>query len=187
MVPAPPHPGYLHHCPRRADPSTSPAMAVYRMREKMLSIGDDFWIENEAGERAFKVDGKALRIRETLVLEDLGGNELLKIQERKLRVRDTMAIERDGDTVATVKKKMITPLRERFKAELSSGGEYEVKGNIVDHEYEVEHDGREIAKVSKRWFRVRDTYGVDVEPGQDDALILAITVAIDQMTHDRAE
>ena len=40
----------------------------YRMREKMFAIGDDFWIENEEGERAFKVDGKALRIRGTLVL-----------------------------------------------------------------------------------------------------------------------
>ena len=41
----------------------------YRMREKMFAVGDDFWIENEEGERAFKVDGKALRIRDTLVLE----------------------------------------------------------------------------------------------------------------------
>ena len=39
----------------------------YRMREKLFSIGDDYWIENEEDERAFKVDGKALRIRDTLV------------------------------------------------------------------------------------------------------------------------
>jgi len=32
----------------------------YQMREKMVSIGDDFWIENGAGQRVFKVDGKAL-------------------------------------------------------------------------------------------------------------------------------
>ena len=56
----------------------------YRMREKMFAIGDDFWIENEAGERAFKVDGKALRIRDTFVLEDASGGELYKIQEKKL-------------------------------------------------------------------------------------------------------
>jgi len=31
---------------------------------------------------------------------------------------------------------------------------------------------------------VRDTYGVEIEPGQNDILILAITVAIDMMTHD---
>src|SRR5689334_56356 len=44
--------------------------AHFQMRQKMLSIGDDYWIENDAGERVFKVDGKALRLRNTLDLED---------------------------------------------------------------------------------------------------------------------
>jgi uncharacterized protein YxjI len=38
--------------------------------------------------------------------------------------------------------------------------------------------------VSKRCFRVRDSYGVDIAPGQDDALLLAITVVIDMMAHE---
>jgi len=163
------------------------ASGVYQMRERMFSIGDDFWIEDSDGERVYKVNGKALRIRQTLVFEDPDGNELLKIQERKLSVRDKMAIERDGDTVATVRKAIVGPFRERFKAELESGAEYEIKGNFVDHEYEFKRDGSEVAKVSKRWFRVRDTYGVEVAGGEDDVLVLAVTVAIDQMTHDRAE
>src|SRR3954469_21257275 len=162
----------------------APATA-YRMREKMLSIGDDFWIENGAGQRTFKVDGKALRMRKTLVFEDASGHELLRIQERKLSIRDKMAIERDGDAVATVRKALITPLRERFKVELAHGGELDVKGNVVDHEYTFERDGHKIAEVSKRWFRVRDTYGVEIEAGENDVLVLAVTVAIDQMTHDR--
>lgn len=37
--------------------------------------------------------------------------------------------------------------------------------------------------MSKKWFRVRDTYGVQIEPGQDAVLILAITVAIDITSH----
>ncbi len=57
-------------------------------------------------------------------------------------------------------------------------------GNLVDHEYEIERDGDTVATVSKRWFRVRDTYGVEVADGADEALILAITVCIDSMTHD---
>jgi uncharacterized protein YxjI len=161
-------------------------MSVYRMRERMIAIGDDFWIENADGDRVFKVNGKALRIRQTLAFEDVHGNELLKIQERKLSVRDKMTIERHGDNVATVRKALITPFRERFKVDLANGGEYEVKGNIVDHEYTFKRDDREVAKVSKRWFRVRDTYGVEVDEGENDILVLAATVAIDQMTHDKA-
>ena len=158
----------------------------YQMREKLFAIGDDFWIETGAGERAFKVNGKALRIRDTLVLENPGGEELFSIQEKKLHVRDTMKIERDGKTVATVKKALVSPLRDRFSIDVEGGGELHAKGNMVDHEYQVERGGQQVAEVSKRWFRVRDTYGIEIAPAQDDPLLLAVIVCIDQMSHDGA-
>ena len=92
-----------------------------------------------------------------------------------------MEIERGGATVATVKKALITPLRDRFSVEVEGGEDMEAKGNIVDHEYEIERGGDKVAEVSKRWFRVRDTYGIEIRPDQDDALILAVSVCIDQM------
>jgi uncharacterized protein YxjI len=156
----------------------------YRMREKMFAIGDDFWIENEAGDRVFKVNGKVLRIRDTLALETPDGNELFTIQEKKLSIRDKMEIEHDGHTVATVRKALVTPLRDRFSIDVEGGEDMEAKGNIVDHEYKIERGGDRVAEVSRRWFRVRDTYGIEIAEGQDDALILAVTVCIDQMTHD---
>jgi uncharacterized protein YxjI len=154
----------------------------YQMREKLFAIGDDYWIENEQGDKAFKVNGKALRVRSTFILEAPSGEELFKIQKKMLHIRDTMEIERDGDTVATVKKALITPLRDRFSIELKDGGELTAKGNIVDHEYKIERDGDKIAEVSKRWFRVRETYGIEIAPDQSDALILAATVCIDEMS-----
>ncbi|HSC02699.1 MAG TPA: LURP-one-related family protein [Solirubrobacteraceae bacterium] len=157
----------------------------YQMREKLFAIGDDYWIETEDGQRVFKVNGKAMRIRETFILETPSGDELFKIQEKKLSIRDKMQIERGGETVATIHKALITPLRDRFAIELESGGELSAKGNIVDHEYEIERDGHKVAEISKRWFRVRDTYGIEIAPGEDDALILAATVCIDEMAHDR--
>ena len=156
----------------------------YRMREKMFAIGDDYWIETDDGERVFKVNGKAFRIRDTLVLEGPGGEELYTIQEKKLSVRDKMEIEREGHTVATVKKALVSPLRDRFSIDVEDAEDMEAKGNIVDHEYKIERGGGKVAEVSKRWFRMRDTYGIEIASGQDDALILAVTVCIDQMTHD---
>jgi uncharacterized protein YxjI len=99
----------------------------YQMRERVFAIGDDFWIETDDGRRAYKVDGKALRIRSTFVIENPSGDELLKIQEKKLSIRDTMRIERDGMTVATVKKALVSPLRDRFTVDLETGGELKVK------------------------------------------------------------
>ena len=153
----------------------------YQMREKLFAIGDDIWVEAEGGQRAFKVDGKALRVRSTFILESPSGEELFKIQEKKVRVRDTMEIERDGETVATIKKALVTPLRDRFAIEVKDGGDLSAKGNIVDHEYEIERDGHKIAEISKRWFRIRDTYGINVASGENDALILAAVVCIDEM------
>jgi uncharacterized protein YxjI len=95
-----------------------------------------------------------------------------------------MDVEREGDTVATVKKALISPLRERFEINVHDGADMEAKGNIVDHEYKIERGGDKIAEVSKRWFRVRDTYGIEIAPGQDVPLILAVTVCIDRMSHD---
>jgi uncharacterized protein YxjI len=156
----------------------------YRMREKLFAIGDDYWIDTADDRHAFKVNGKALRVRSTFVLETPSGQELLTIREKKLRVRDTMELEHDGATVATIKKALITPLRDRFTIHLEDGAELTAKGNIVDHEYEIERDGHKIAEVSKRWFRVRDTYGIEIATGEDDALILAAAVCIDEMAHD---
>ena len=156
----------------------------YKMRQRMLSIGDDYEIENERGERVFKLDGKALRLRKTILFKDMDGRELLKIQERMLHIKDSMEIEGpDGNRMALVKKAMITPLRERWIAKIEDGPDLHTKGNIVDHEYTIERDGDKVAEVSKRWFRVRDTYGVEVFPGENDVLILAIVAVIDTMAH----
>jgi uncharacterized protein YxjI len=154
----------------------------YQMVQKMVSIGDDFWIENGRGEKVFKVDGKALRVRSTLIFEDRNGQELCKIQERMVAVRDTMSIEGSGSVPsATIKKAMITPLRSRFVLNIQGGPDIDIQGNILDHEYTFEQGGRKIAETSKKWFRLRDSYGVEIEPGQNDILILAATVAIDMI------
>jgi len=153
----------------------------FQMREKLLSIGDDHWIENGLGERAFKVNGKALRVRKTFVLEDPSGDEVARIQERKLSIRDKVAIERQGDTAATVHKALVG-IGDRFTINVKDGADMKAHGRVGDHEYEIERDGDTVATISKKWFRVRESYGVDVAAGEDAPLILAITVAIDSLT-----
>jgi uncharacterized protein YxjI len=167
---------------RRQDRRGGGGHTRYQMREKLVSIGDDFWIENQAGQKVYKVDGKALRIRNTLKFEDRQGNELCKIQEKMVRVKDTMKIEGpDGRTMATIKKALITPIRDRWTIKVEDGTDLDIQGNIVDHEYRIEEGRNKVAEVSKKWFRVRDSYGVEIAPGQNEILILAATVAVDMM------
>jgi uncharacterized protein YxjI len=159
-----------------------PPARRFQMHEKLLAIGDDYWIEDEQGQKVFKVNGKVARIRDTWELEDGAGNTVAKIQEKKLSVRDKIEIEWNG-TTATVKKALVG-IRERYHIEVDGGEDLKAHGNIVDHEYEIERDGDKVAEISKKWFRVRDTYGVEIEGDVDPVLILSITVAIDGLSHD---
>lgn len=157
----------------------------YQMRQRLLSIGDDYWVEDDQGRRVFKVDGKALRLRKALVLEDAQGRTLYKIHEKMLRLRDTMEIEDDdGRRVATVTKAKFTPLRERWTVDVSGGPDLDVTGNVVDHEYRIDSGGSPAAEVSKRWFHLADTYGVQVAHGQNPALMIAITAVLDATAHE---
>jgi uncharacterized protein YxjI len=159
----------------------------YLVREKVFSIGNDFWVTDEQGTQVFLVDGKALRLRETFELKDSSGAVVATVRKKLLAVRDSMDIERDGTVIATVKKALISPLHHRSVVELPGGGELEAIGNIVDKEFEIRSGGTVVAQISRSWFRIRDTYGVDMAPGQDDALILSVAVCLDRIHHDEEE
>jgi uncharacterized protein YxjI len=118
-----------------------------------------------------------------LFFKNLQGQECYKLQEKLARVRDTLTLyAASGGVAATIKKALITPLRDRYTVDLPGQPGLETQGNILQHEYTIEQNGRPVAEISKRWFRVRDTYSVDVTPGTIDPLLaIAMTVAIDMM------
>lgn len=157
----------------------------YLVRERIFGIGDDFWIDDEHGAHAFLVDGKALRVRQTFELKDVQGEVVAVIRRKMISLRETMTVERGGQPLVTVRKKRFTPLRNRFRAELADGGTLSVHGNVLDKEYDIEHGGRRAARISRKWFRVRDTYAVDVEqPDADVPLLLSVAVCVDALTGD---
>jgi uncharacterized protein YxjI len=162
-------------------------MARYKMRQHLISLGEDFTIEDANGRPAFKVDGKVLRIRETFEITDMQGREVATIREKKIALRDSMKILRGGETIATVKKALISPFRDRFGIDVAGGEDLGIKGDLLDHEYEIRRDGRTVASVSKKWFALTDTYGIDIAQGEDEGLILGAVVALDEMAHDSDE
>jgi uncharacterized protein YxjI len=162
-------------------------MARYKLRQHLISIGEDFSIEDERGNTLYRVDGKVMTIRETFVIEDRAGNEVATIREKKLAIRESMTISRGGQKLATIRKALFSPLRDKFGIDVEGGEDLEATGNILDHEYEIRRGGATVARVSKSWFSLRDTYGVETAPGEDDVLILAVAVAIDEMAHDPDE
>jgi len=157
----------------------------YKIRQKMFSIGDDFWIENHDGQKVFKIDGKVLRIRKTLEFEDAQGKKLAQIKERLLAIKDTMVIEdANGKDMAVIKKALIAPLRDRWSVNIKGGPDLDVQGDILEHEYTIKQGRKKVGEVSKKWLSLTDTYSVEISDGQNDILILAVAIAIDMMAHD---
>jgi uncharacterized protein YxjI len=124
-------------------------------------------------------------VRDTLKFKDMQGNTLCQIQQKVARIKDTMEVDGpDGKKVAAVKKAIITPVRDRWTAKIKNGPDLDIQGNILDHEYNIEEGRNKVAEVSKKWFRVRDSYGVEVAPDQEDVIILAVSVVVDMMAHE---
>jgi uncharacterized protein YxjI len=154
----------------------------YLVREKMFAVGDDFWIEDDQGRRAFFVDGKVLRLRETLELQDPDGAVLAVIRKKLVSLRDAMNVERDGKVLVTVKKQRLALLREAYRAQLASGEELEIRGDIVGKEFDIEYEGERLARISRKWFRVQATYAIDIErEDADAALLIAVSVCVDRL------
>jgi uncharacterized protein YxjI len=176
------------HEPQDEGPAAerSGAATRYQLRQQLVSFGDDYTVENDRGEQVYKVDGKAFHIGKKLVIEDMQGHELCTIKGRLLHIRDTMDITGpNGETLATIKKALITLLWGQWDVEVSAGPDMDVRGEVLNHEYTLESGGQKVATVSKQWFRIADSYGVEIAPGQNDLLILAVIVAVDMMAHPR--
>lgn len=151
----------------------------YEVRERLFAIGEDYWIEDENGHKAFLVDGKAMRVRDTFELKGPDGRVLIDIHEKMLALRDTMVVERGDEQLAKVKRKRLSLLRNHYRVELVDGTELDVSGKILDREFAIEYDGELLAEISRRWLRVRDTYGVNVvRDDADPALIIAVAVCV---------
>ncbi len=154
----------------------------YLVRERVFGIGDDFWVEDEHGGRVFLVDGKALRLRQTFELKDTEGNVVAVIRKKTFSLRDTMQVERGGEVLVTVREKRFTPLRTIYRGELPDGEELEIRGDLIGKEYDIEYGGERLARVSRQWFRMRDSYAVQVDrEDADPAMLIAVAVCIDQL------
>jgi uncharacterized protein YxjI len=166
-----------------AGPQTPAGVNRYLMRQRIMALGQDFTINNAAGQPVYKIDGKVRMIKESLKFRDMQGTLLYKLDEKVLRIRESFDILRpDGQVAAKVHNAIFDPLRERFKIEIPGGEEMTTMGKVIWAQYDILRGGQPVGKISKQFSWIgRDQYVVDVLQGEDDCLILAITVVIDMM------
>jgi uncharacterized protein YxjI len=154
---------------------------LYALHQALFSFGGDAWIEDDAGNRAFEVDGKTFALGRTLDLLDPNGTLIYTLHQRVLSFRSTFDVTRDGTAVATIQKALLAFFGDRFAITLADGAALEASGDFLDHEFVVTRDGATVVEASRSWFSMHDTYGVKVADGFDDPLALAIVIAIEQL------
>jgi uncharacterized protein YxjI len=155
----------------------------YVLKQKLLSWGDDYHIRDMDGREVYRVDGKAISWGGQLSFLDLDDKELAFIKQKMLKLSPTYEIYRNGELAAVVKKELFALLHHRFVVDVPGPDDLEARGDFLDHEYVFTRGEREVARVSKRWFSLGDTYGVEIADGEDDVLILASAVVVDQACH----
>ncbi|MFI5227951.1 MAG: LURP-one-related/scramblase family protein [Gemmatimonadales bacterium] len=155
----------------------------YVLKQKLLSWGDDFYIRDDQNRDVYFVDGKAFSIGDQLSFQDLSGHELAFIKQTIFALGRTYEISRSGAVAAVVQKHLFSPFHHRFTIDVPGPDDLEAEGDLLDHEYTFTRAGRVVATVSKKWFSLGDTYGVEIENGEDDVLILASTVVVDESCH----
>lgn len=170
--------------PEKRNSLLASAAVRYVMRQDLVSFGDDFTIKDEDGTVRYEVDGRAFTLlREKLAFKDAGGQELAFIRERLIALTPSYEILRGGECVAVVKKDLVNVFRCGFTVDVPGPDDLEAQGSLLDHEYTFTRGRRVVATVSKKWFRLTDTYGVDIADGEDPVLVLASAVVIDLICH----
>ena len=156
----------------------------YQLQQKLFAFGDDFRVRDETGADRYIVDGKVFTLGHRVIIRDTRGGEEATIHQHLIALLPTYEITRQGEEVAEVRKKL-TLFREGFTVDIPGPDDLSVQGDLFDHEYVFTRDGQTVATVSKQWFTLRDSYGVEVEPGVDPVLILASAIVIDLVNEDQ--
>lgn len=155
----------------------------YVMKQRLFTLTDDYDIADGDGRAVFYVDGKLLTVGKKLSFQDMEQRELAFIQQKLLNWGPTYEIWREGELEAVVKKELFTLFHCVFHVDEPGHDSLTAEGNFNDHEYMFTRAGRQVASVSKQWFTFADTYGVDIEDTEEQVLILACTVVIDECCH----
>jgi uncharacterized protein YxjI len=151
----------------------------YVIKERFFRLGEDSDITDEAGRAVLHVDGKVLTLRDLLVLRDPAGREVARVHRKLIALRPTYEVSVGGREVAEVRKHFFTPFGDRFTIDVPGPDDLEMAGDLFEHDFTIRRGGRTVATVSKHWPALRDTYSVEIAPGEDDVLILASVLALD--------
>ncbi|OUM62308.1 hypothetical protein PIROE2DRAFT_44426 [Piromyces sp. E2] len=168
------------------------------LREKIFSFsGDDFSIKDINNVEYFRCKGKALSIRDKKILYDLYQKPILNIQHKILTLKGNIKIyaeDKQDKILATINKKSFISVKKyiiEFYNQATEKTEYlDMKCDFFSYScgiyYGHEKEGAPlICKITKKIdmklvFTTQENYFVQIAPGVDAALMMAIAICFDE-------
>lgn len=155
---------------------------LFQLKTKWLRYSQ-YEILDEKGEPVYLVKGKFWKLGHNLEFSKADGTQIGSIRSGSLpQLNREYEIFLGEKRFATFKRtdSWFKPiLKSNFQLEIPGKEPYSINGSFLNHEYSFERKDRTMATVSRKFFTLAETYGVEIEKGEDDVAILTSVIAID--------
>lgn len=150
---------------------------IYQLKSKLLSLTSQYEIKDDQGESVYQVKGEFLSWGDNLSFQKSNGDELAQIRQTLFSLMPKYEIHIGQKQFATITREF-SWFKKRFSLDVPGPNDYTIRGNFWDYEYEFERSNRIVANVSRKYWTWADTYGVEIEKGEDHLSILAAVVVV---------
>ncbi|KAI4629515.1 uncharacterized protein J4E87_003779 [Alternaria ethzedia] len=168
------------------------------LKEKVMSLsGDSFSIKLANGTPVLKVEGKVMSLTGRKKMFDMQGNHLCSIVKEHFHIHSTYVVESvGGEKIMEVKSSFKLFGSKATATFTSQNGKQEsltMKGDFFDTQADILDEaqgGLVVARIDRKLLSGKDiffgqqTYGVQIAPGVDMALIAALCICLDEKNNE---
>jgi len=164
----------------------------FLMQEKLISFKDKVKVMTPDKEELGYFKGKLIKIGNTYRLRDLEDKAILTAHEKIVSLRSTYSFYKGGETdddkfIGKMKKKMVSIKPKFWFEDPDEKKTLTMKGNIWALKYKIFKEGKEIALIKKKLFKIKGTYGVKIDPDvSDDTAMLVLGIVV-MLHHEKEE
>ena len=149
-------------------------MKLY-IKQKVFSWRDTFTVKDEFGADRYYVQGKFISFGKQLTVSNAQGQEVAFLKQKLLTIFPKFSVLMNGEEVARIVKKF-SFFKPKYYVE---GLDWEVQGSFLEHDYTITKDGAVVAAIHKVWMAFGDSFEIDIQQGQNEAVALSVVLAID--------
>lgn len=152
------------------------------IKNKWVSLGGSSTVQDADGNDVLQVKGKVFSFTRKKYVNDLNGNTLYVVRNKFWRLFQRKAFVEDaqGNILATIRRKIFS-MSDHYFIESSSLGNLEIKGNILQYNYNINLNGESVGHIARK-ISLRDSFVLTIDDKQDYVKFVALVIAIDNIT-----